>query len=164
MCTQLCTLRTGIIVMRLKVQAGNRNGDHQFPGLWDGRRTVLNAGLQSAKSRPHQKLKMEISLYNRSTTVIHHGRSGNVSNAYILAYLKRFRTTETFLKIVSLKHAFWHYLKWFGTAENFFENDISKACILTAFKTIWNCREKMKTMSPKHAFWWYLKKFGTAEK
>ena len=31
MCTQLCTLRTGIIVMQLKVQAGNRNGDH--PGL-----------------------------------------------------------------------------------------------------------------------------------
>jgi len=32
--------------MQLKVQAGNRNGDHQFPGLWDGRRTVLNAGVQ----------------------------------------------------------------------------------------------------------------------
>jgi len=26
--------------MQLKVQACNRNGDHQFPGLWDGRRTV----------------------------------------------------------------------------------------------------------------------------
>ena len=72
MCTQLCTLRTGIIVMQLKVQAGNRNGDHQFPGLRGGRRTVLNAGLQSAKSRTHRKLKMEMSLYNRSTTVIHH--------------------------------------------------------------------------------------------
>ena len=53
MCTRLCTLRTGIIVMRLKVQADNHNGDHQFPVFWDGRRTVLNAGLQSAKSRPH---------------------------------------------------------------------------------------------------------------
>ena len=58
--------------MQLKFQAGNRNDDHQFPGLWDGRRTVLNARLQSAKSRPHQKLKMEMSLYSRSTTVIHH--------------------------------------------------------------------------------------------
>jgi len=35
-------------------------------------RTVLNAGLQSAKSRPHRKLKMEMSLYSRSTYVIHH--------------------------------------------------------------------------------------------
>ena len=58
--------------MQLKVQAGNRNDDHQFPGLWEGRRTVLNTGLQSAKSRPHQKLKMEMSLYSRSTTVIYH--------------------------------------------------------------------------------------------
>ena len=58
--------------MQLKVQAGNRNGDHQFLGLWDGRRTVLNAGLQSAKSRPHRKLKMEMSLYSRSTTVMHY--------------------------------------------------------------------------------------------
>jgi len=29
MWTQLCTLRTGIIGMQLKVQADNRNGDHQ---------------------------------------------------------------------------------------------------------------------------------------
>ena len=58
--------------MQLRVQASNRNSDHQFPGLWDWRRTVLNAGLQSAKSRPHRKLKMEMSLYSRSTTVIHH--------------------------------------------------------------------------------------------
>jgi len=72
MCTQLCTLRTGIIVMQFKVQAGNRNGEHQFPGLWDGRWTVLNPGIQSAKSRPQRKLKMEMSLYSRSTTVIHH--------------------------------------------------------------------------------------------
>jgi len=33
MCTLLCNLRSGIIVMRLKVQAGSRNGDHQFPGF-----------------------------------------------------------------------------------------------------------------------------------
>ena len=56
--------------MQLKVQAGNRNGDDLR--LWDGRRTVLNAGLQLAKSRPRRKLKMEMSLYSRSTTVIHH--------------------------------------------------------------------------------------------
>ena len=56
--------------MQLKVQAGNRNGDDLR--LWYGRRTVLNAGLQSAKSRPHRKLKIEMSLYSRSTTVIHH--------------------------------------------------------------------------------------------
>jgi len=31
--------------MQLKIQAGDRNGDHQFPGLWDGRRTALNEGL-----------------------------------------------------------------------------------------------------------------------
>ena len=72
MCTQLCTLRTCIIGIQLKVQAGNRNGDYQFPVLWDGRRTVLNTGLQSAKSQPHRKLKMEMSLYIRSTIVIHH--------------------------------------------------------------------------------------------
>ena len=29
--------------MQLKVQAGNRNGDRQLTGLWDGRRIVLNA-------------------------------------------------------------------------------------------------------------------------
>ena len=68
-----------------------------------------------------------------------------------------------YLKTTSLKHAFWRYLKRFGTAEKqmktmtlnhafwriwndsepqkSFENNVSKACILTVFKTIWNCRE-----------------------
>ena len=44
-------------------------------------------------------------------------------------------------KTMSLKHAFWWYLKRFGTAE-----------------------KQMKTMSLKHAFWWYLKRFGTVGK
>ena len=42
---------------------------------------------------------------------------------------------------MSLKHAFWWYLKRFGTTENIFENNVSKACILTVFEKIWNCRE-----------------------
>ena len=41
-------------------------------------------------------------------------------------------------------NAFWHYLKGFGTAETFFENNVSKACILTVLNTIWNCREHFK--------------------
>ena len=68
MCTQLCTLRTGIIGIQLLVL----QSDHQFPVLWDGRRTVLNAGRKTAKSRPHRKLKIEMSLYSCSITVIHH--------------------------------------------------------------------------------------------
>ena len=72
MCTQLCNLRTGIIVMQLKVQAGNRNGDHQLCGLWDGRRTFLIAGLQSAKQRPNRNLQLDIPLNSRSTNVIPH--------------------------------------------------------------------------------------------
>ena len=69
--------------MHLKVQAGNHNGDHQFPGLWDGRRTVLNAGLQSAKSQPHRKLnKNNVSsltyfphIYIRHYTIYTHGNN-----------------------------------------------------------------------------------------
>ena len=109
---------------------------------------------------------------------IHFWKQGRACN------LTLFETT----RITSLKHAFWHYLKRFGTAENVFGNNVSKACILTVFKTIWNCRKhienigfkacalkvfettwscrgkNMKTMSLKHAFWWYLKQFGTTEK
>ena len=34
----------------VEVQAGKPNGDHHIPELWDVRQTVLNTGLQSAKS------------------------------------------------------------------------------------------------------------------
>ena len=80
MYTQLCTLRTGSYALVFHIGLYYTDGhDHiiiagnrKFPGLEDGRRTVLNAGLQSAKSRSYRKLKMEMSLYSRSTTVIHH--------------------------------------------------------------------------------------------
>ena len=44
------------------------------------------------------------------------------------------------MKTMSLKRAFWRYLKRFGTAEKN-ENIVSKACVLTVFETIWNSRE-----------------------
>ena len=57
-----------------------------------------------------------------------------------------FGTAEKTLKtIMSLKHAFWRYLKWFGTAEKN-ENNVSKACVLTRFETIWNCRENLENV------------------
>ena len=47
-------------------------------------------------------------------------------------------TSETILKTTSLKHAFWRYLKRFGT----FYTHFFKAYALKVFETIWNCREK----------------------
>jgi len=46
------------------------------------------------------------------------------------------------MKTMSIKHAVWHYLKRFGTAEKSFENNVFKACALNVFETIWNCSEK----------------------
>ena len=49
--------------MQLKLQAGNRNDDHQFPGLWDGRhRPPVSQVTASPKTQNG----------SRSTTVIHH--------------------------------------------------------------------------------------------
>ena len=50
------------------------------------------------------------------------------------------------MKTMSLKHAFWRYLKRFGTAEKN-ENNVSKACILSVVKTIRNCRENINNVS-----------------
>ena len=47
-------------------------------------------------------------------------------------------------KTMSLKHAFWWYLKQFGTAENNWKQCTSKACIVKVFETIWNCREHLQ--------------------
>ena len=47
------------------------------------------------------------------------------------------------IKTMSLKNAFWHYLKRFGIVEKH-EKNLSKECILTEFETIWNCRKKWK--------------------
>ena len=99
----------------------------------------------------------------------------NVSKACILTIFKTIWNCREKMKTMSLKNAFWHYLKRFRTAV-ILENNVSKACILTIFKTIWNCREHfennvskecmplfLKTMSLKHVFWLYLKRFGTSE-
>ena len=59
----------------------------------------------------------------------------NGSIACILTYLKLFGTAENILKTLSLKHAFWRYLKRFRTAEKKPENNVSKACILAVFAT-----------------------------
>ena len=57
-------------------------------------------------------------------------------------YLKRFRTPNIFLKIMSLFHSdtIWNDLK----LQRFFykKNNVSKACALKEFETIWKCRER----------------------
>jgi len=58
-------------------------------------------------------------------------------------YLKRFGTAENILKTMSLKHAFWQYSKPFGTAEKN-ENKVSKACTMTEFENVLYCIEKWK--------------------
>ena len=91
------------------------------------------------------------------------------------------------MKMLSLKHAFWRYWKWFWTAAKIIktklvycalwryfkrfgnaeknENRDDKWWILTVFETIWNCREKMKTRTFERVFCHYLKRyFGTAKK
>jgi len=51
---------------------------------------------------------------------------------------------------MSLKHAFWWYLKQFGTAERKNENRDGKWCILTVFETIWNWHRPSLTWKGEH--------------
>ena len=91
----------------------------------------------------------------------------NISKEWILTMFERiWNCREKNLKTMYLKHAFWRYWKWFGTAKktlitrtlngsfwrltivetiwNFREkikNIVSKACIGTGCETSWNCRK-----------------------
>ena len=67
-----------------------------------------------------------------------HGKMG-YSNAIGNANLELQRQVKN-----KIERVFLHYLKRFGTAENFFENKDGKWCILTVFETIWNCSERKK--------------------
>ena len=66
--------------------------------------------------------------------------------AYNLLYWKHLVLlwTLNILKTMSLRHAFWWYLKRLVNCRENIESNVSKACILTVFKTIWNCREHFK--------------------
>ena len=64
-----------------------------------------------------------------------HGKMG-YSNAIGNANLELQRQVKN-----KIERVFLHYLKRFGTAENFFENKDGKWCILTVFETMRNCRD-----------------------
>ena len=65
----------------------------------------------------------------------------NVSKVCVLKVFETSWNCREKLRTMSLKNAFWHFLKRFGTVEFI-----------------------LKTMSLKHAFLRYLKRFGNAEK
>jgi len=66
-------------------------------------------------------------------------RTMSLKNAF-WHFLKRFGTADFFGKTMALKHVFGWYLKRLGNAD--FLNNVYKTCILMIFETIWNCREK----------------------
>ena len=71
-------------------------------------------------------------------------------------YLKRFGTAEKQMKTMSLKHAFWRYLKRFGTVGKIWkhENKDAYACNMTRFNTIfWLAEQILKAMKLNGAFW-----------
>ena len=57
------------------------------------------------------------------------------------------------MKTVSLKNAFWHYLKRFGTAEIFVITMSLKHALWRYWKRFGITEKSLKTMSLKHAFW-----------
>ena len=84
-------------------------------------------------------------------------------------YLKLVLLQRQFLKTMSLKHAFWLYLKRFWNCREHFINTFfkasaldgiwndlklqknywnNKACILAVFETIWNRRKKYENKDP----------------
>ena len=65
--------------------------------------------------------------------------------------------------IATRANAFWHYLKWFGTAENLLKTMSLKHAFSWYLKRFETAENILKTMSLKHALWRYLKRFGTAE-
>ena len=67
------------------------------------------------------------------------------------------------LKTISLKHAFWWYLKRFLTAEKILKTTSLKHAFRRYLKLFEIAETLLKAMSLKHPFWWYLKRFWTAE-
>ena len=145
------------------------------------------------QSRPQRKLKMEMSLYSRSTTVIHHDIPWLIRHDTLSVRVRQSSGNRSGSGINGMHVNALCSRSWMSVSEMIwicrdnFKNNVSNACIMTVFKTIWNCREhfinnffkacalkvfekicncreKMKTMPLKHAFWWYMKRFGTAEK
>ena len=67
------------------------------------------------------------------------------------------------LGTMSLKYAFWQYLRRFRIAQIFFEKNVPKVCILMIFEAI-GTAEKKCNKDGKLCFVTVLKRFGTAHK